>query len=306
MAGKDYYTILGVPRGASEKEVRSAFRKLARKYHPDVNPDKAEAERRFKEVNEAYEVLSDPEKRRKYDKYGDRWQHADQFEQAEKAGAFRRTHPGGRGGAYDFADLDMDGVDLDDLLGGMFGRAGRSVRPRKGADVEVATDITLEEAFTGTTRVVQAADGGGMGPARRLEVTIPAGVRDGARVRVAGAGQPGRNGGDPGDLYVDVSVMPHPRFERKGDALNVEVAIPLADAVLGGEALVPTLRGKQLALRVPAESQNGQVFRLAGQGMPKVGGGSGDLFARLKVVLPSRLSEQEKALFEELKRLRGS
>jgi DnaJ-class molecular chaperone len=306
MAGKDYYSVLGVSRTATDKEIRSAFRKLARKHHPDVNPDKAEAERRFKEVNEAYEVLSDAEKRRRYDKYGDRWEYADQIEQAEKAGAYRRGYGygTGRGGTtYDYADLD--GVDMDDLLGGIFGRGSRTQRPRKGADAEVPVEITLEEAFSGATRMVQTADRSAAGQPRRLEVTIPAGVRDGARVRVAGAGGQGRGGGPAGDLYLNVSVKPHARFERKGDDLYVDVPVPLADAVLGGEALVPTLRGKQLALRIPAESQNGQVFRLAGQGMPTQGGGPGDLYARLKVVLPDKLSEREKELFAEMRRLRG-
>ncbi len=308
---KDHYQTLGVSRQAGEKQIRQAFRRLARQHHPDVNPGNAEAERRFKEINAAYEVLLDPEKRRKYDQYGDQWPYADQFEAARRGGGFP-WGASGRRSPFDLHDLGgMGGIpDLDNLLGGLFrGRPGpeRERQPRRGRDTEVPALISLEEAYTGTIRTVQTREGQGLlQTPRRLETTIPAGVRDGARVRMAGGGQPGARGGSQGDLYLVVSIQPHPRFERKGNDLHVEVPVPLADAILGGEAVVLTLKGTSLALRIPPESQNGQSFRLAGQGMPKAGASAyGDLYARLKVTLPSELSPRERELFQELKALRN-
>ncbi|MDP2949984.1 MAG: J domain-containing protein [Chloroflexota bacterium] len=318
MAARDYYDILGVKRGASDKEIRQAYRRLARKHHPDVNPGDKAAEERFKEINAAYEVLSDAEKRRKYDLYGEQWQYADQFEQARRQ-AGQRWSWGGRGvpsGGFEQFDLG----DLGDLFGGLF--AGGRTRPRRGEDVQYMTEVTLEEAYHGTTRVLQmqgeepCATCGGSGRLvgavchvcqgagaivrpRRLEVKIPPGVSDGSRVRVAGEGRPGR-GGARGDLYLVISVRPHRRFQRRGDDLHTEVEVPLLDAVLGGEVAVPTLKGKAM-LKVPSPTQNGRVFRLAGLGMPKLGGGHGDLFVRVKVLLPTEFSPQERELFEKLR-----
>ena len=317
MPGKDYYAVLGVKRGASEKELRQAYRRLARKLHPDVNPGDKAAEERFKEINAAYEVLSDADKRRKYDQYGDQWQYADQIEEARRQGgqqAFRHSGPSGG-----FQQFDLG--DLGDLFGGMFG--GGRARSRRGEDVQHAAEVTLDEAFHGTTRVLQlqteepCATCGGSGRLvgavchvcqgaglfrrpKRLEVKIPAGVGDGSRVRVAGEGRPGRDG-RRGDLYLVISVRPHGRFQRKGDDLHTEVEVPLLDALLGGEVEVPTLKGKAL-LKIPSPTQNGRVFRLAGLGMPKLGGsGQGDLFVRVKVLLPAELSPQERELLEKLK-----
>ena len=305
---RSFYETLGVARGASEKEIRSAYRKLARRYHPDVNPNDKAAEERFKEIQGAYDVLADEDSRRKYDRYGDRWQQADQIEEMER----QRAQAGFGGG---FGDLDLGSV-----FGGIFGGG-----PRRGQDVESPAAITLEEAAAGTTRTVslQSAEPcaicggngavantrchacGGAGETlrpRRLEVKAPPGVRTGSRVRVAGEGRPGRGGGPPGDLYLLITVLPHARFERTGDDLTVEVPVPYLDAVLGGEIEVPTLTGRVM-LTIPPLTQNGRRFRLTGKGMPVLGRSDrrGDLFARVGVALPERLSERERELFEELR-----
>jgi len=321
VAGKDYYATLGVKRDASEKEIRQAYRRLARKLHPDVNPGDKAAEERFKEINAAYEVLSDAEKRRKYDLYGDQWQYADQIEEAQRQSGqqwSRRSGPSGGGfQQFDLGDLG----DLGGLFGGLFG--GGRARSRRGEDVQHVTEVTLEEAYHGTTRVLQlqaeepcvtcggsgrlvgavchVCQGAGvLARPKRLEVKVPAGVNDGSRVRVAGEGRPGRDG-RRGDLYLVISVRPQGRFQRKGDDLHTEVEVPLLDALLGGEVEVPTLKGKAV-LKIPSPTQNGRVFRLAGMGMPKLGGSAhGDLFVRVKVALPTELSPQERELLEKLK-----
>lgn len=312
MPKRDYYEVLGVPRTASDKEIRQAYRRLARQYHPDLNPNDKTAEARFKELQEAYEVLSDPQKRQQYDRFGHDFE---RFKQA--AGAQAQAQPswtefrwGSAGpGGSDFETL-FGGDSLEDLLGGLFGRVGRAgararaTTARRGQDIEHPVEISLEEAFAGTTRTLQVRDPSGR--VRTLEVKIPAGVADGQRVRLAGQGEPGVGGMPPGDLYLLVSIRPHPLFERRGDDLYVKVDVPLHVAILGGEVQVPTPRGTRLALRIPPETQNGQVFRLAGQGMPRLGGGRGDLFAEVRVVLPTRLSQREKELFSELAALRAS
>jgi molecular chaperone DnaJ len=322
MATKDHYATLGVPKGASQKDIRQAYRRLARQHHPDVNPGDKASEALFKEVNAAYEVLSDKEKRKKYDKYGDQWQYADQIEEMQrKSGGARTYRFAGDGGGvrYEFGDLG----DLGGVFESFFGGGGRSRAPRKGANVQQPVEITLEEAFHGTSRTLQlaaeepCATCGGSGQiagatchvcqgrgttlkTRRLEVKIPPGVNTGSRVRIAGEGQGGA-GGQRGDLYLVVSVRPHERFERKGDDLYVDVDVPVTDAVLGGEVEVPTLTGRVM-LTMPPLSQNGKTFRLAGQGMPLLNGqGRGNLHARLRVKLPEKLSDRERELFEELR-----
>ncbi len=318
---QDYYETLGVPRGASEKEIRQAYRRLARKYHPDVNPGDRAAEARFKHVNAAYEVLSDPDKRRKYDRYGDRWQYADQIEEAQRRGAFRF----GDGQTFQFDLGDLGNFAEMGGLGGIFDlfRRGAGGRARS-ADVTQPVEVTLEEAYAGTARVLElrgvepCPTCGGSGQIagavchvcqgqgavqrpRRIEVKIPPGVRDGSRVRVAGEGEIGANR-RRGDLYLLVSVRPHERFQRKGDDLEQTVSISLTDAVLGAEVEVPTLKGK-VALKVPPLTQNGRVFRLRGLGMPHLDNPQvkGDMLVRAQVKLPEKLSEKEKALFQQLK-----
>jgi molecular chaperone DnaJ len=326
MSGKDYYQILGVSRNASEKEIKQAYRRLARKYHPDINPGDKSAETKFKEINAAYEVLSDPEKRRKYDQFGEQWEYADQF--AKAGGQERVRWDFGRGGtSFKYGDLSGFG----DIFSSLFGDSGTGPRmrrgPRRGQDIESPIEVTLEEAYHGSARLMQlqteepctACGGtgrvgnrvcticngaGGKIIPKRLEVKIPAGVRDGSRIRIAGEGGPGLAGGSKGDLYLVVKVLPHKLFERKGDDLYTEVSVPLSTAILGGEVRLPTLNGS-LSLKIPPETQNGKVFRLAGKGMPQLGNNRyGNMLAKVKVVLPTSLTEEEKKLFERLRSLR--
>jgi DnaJ-class molecular chaperone len=308
---RDYYAVLGVPRTATQKEVKTAYRKLARKHHPDVNPGDKNAETLFKEIGEAYSVLSDAEKRRKYDRWGHDWQKIDQ---AQAAGAAYRARPGGRTTGTTPGDGGMGGINFEsDDIGGLFeqlfGRAGRTrVRsaPRKGADMEQAVEITLEEAFSGTQRTFSIRDLQS-GDTRTVEIKIPAGATEGLRVRVAGKGDPGIAGAPAGDLYLIVNIKPHPLFEREGDDLRVKVSTPLYTAVLGGEVMVPTPKGSQLALKVPPETPNGQRIRLAGQGMPRLNDSArGDLYAEINVQVPRNLSSREKELFAELAKLQAA
>lgn len=327
MPGKDYYQILGIKRDATEKDIKQAYRKLARQYHPDINPGNKSAEARFKLINEAHEVLSDKEKRKKYDQYGENWQHAEQFARAQQEAPswnFRQSRSA--------QDFNFDEADLDGMFSDFFGGTGRRRKPRtrRGEDIEYPVEVTLEEAYSGSTRTIalqsqepcsgcggtgriqnlscSVCRGAGMvARVNRIEVKIPPGVKDGSRVRLAGKGQPGYAGGPSGDLYLLVSVQPHPLFERKDDNLYVDVSVPLTVAVLGGEVMVSTPKGTSLSLKVPPETQNDQSFRLAGQGMPHLGDSTrGDLFARVKVVLPGKLSPQEKELFKKLSELRPS
>jgi molecular chaperone DnaJ len=326
MASKDYYQILGVNKNASEKEIKQAYRRLARKHHPDLNPDDKSAEAKFKEINAAYEVLSDPEKRKKYDQFGDQWEYAEQF--AKSGGQERvRWDFGGGGKTFEYGDLS----DFGDIFSSLFGDSGIGSRmrrgPQRGQDIESPIEVSLEEAYHGSTRVIQlqtkepctACGGtgrvgnrvcticngaGGKVSPKRLEVKIPAGVKDGSRIRIAGEGGPGHAGGKKGDLYLAVKVLPHRLFERKEDDLYTEVSVPLAIAMLGGEVKLPTLNGN-LSLRIPPETQNGKVFRLAGKGMPQLGNRKyGNMFAKVKVVLPTNLTEEERKLFERLRSLR--
>jgi molecular chaperone DnaJ len=322
MAGKDYYGILGVNRNASERELKQAYRRLARKYHPDVNAGDRSAEARFKEINEAYEVLANKENRQKYDQFGDQWQYADQFARAGyQQSPFQDFTRGGTGFRFEEADL---GSLFDGLFGGRF-RTQRA-RPRRGRDIEHPVEVTLEEAYYGTKRTIALESrepcstcqgtgyiqnvpcsvcrgAGVMSRIKRLEVKIPPGVRDRSRVRIAGKGEPGP-GGTNGDLYLTTSVKPHQLFERKGDDLYVVATVPLTVAMLGGEIQVPNIDGK-LALKIPPETQNGKVFRLPGKGMTHLGNSSrGDLMVKTNIALPEKLSAEEKKLFERLRQLR--
>lgn len=323
MAGKDYYSILGIEKKVSEREIKQAYRRLARQYHPDVNPGDKSAEAKFKQINEAYEVLSDKKNRKKYDRFGDKWQHADQFAQARQTSSWDFGRAGGAQGVR-FEEADLESL-FGDLFGGTIRR--QRVRPRRGQDIEYPIEVTLEEAYHGTKRNIAlrgeescptcqgtgriqsvscsvCRGAGAVSQIKRLEVKIPPGVKTRSRVRIAGKGQPGYTGGASGDLYLVVSVKPHRLFERKDDSLHVEVVVPLTVAILGGEVQVPTPKGK-LALKIPPETQNGRTFRLAGQGMPHLGNSSrGNLIAKVKVVLPTKLSSKEKELFKQLKGLR--
>ena len=296
----DYYDILGVSRSADEKEIRQAYRRLARQHHPDVNPGDDEAAERFKTINAAYEVLSDADKREKYDRYGDRWEHAEHFDRQgfeQRGGAdFAQFFHGGNfgGGGPGGFSFSTGGATLSDLLGGLGGFAsdlgggmGERFRSRP-ADVPV--EITLEEADHGTTRLVNLPDG------RRLEVKIPAGIADGGRVHIAAGNSAG------GEFNLLVTVQPHGQFERSGDDLNTAVDVPLLDAVLGGKATVKTLRG-QIELTLPPETQNGRRFRLAGQGMARLNDPEqrGNLYAVVNVLLPTNLTDEQRQLFEQLR-----
>ena len=294
---RDYYNLLGVDRSASDKEIRQAFRRLARKHHPDVSSGDRGDEAKFKEINEAYEVLSDKDSRKKYDRFGENWRHADQFAQA---GAGREGSPFFRGGSrrgggqFDLGDLGDFGFGtiFDGMFGG-FSRRGRAQTSLFETEAEVPVSVTLEEAFTGAGRIVQLTAAAGR-RAQRLEVRIPAGVDTGSRITVT-----------PGEgvtLHLVVTVRAHRRFSRKGPNLYFDLPIPLADAILGGEQRVETLNGSVM-LNVPPESQNGQVFRLRGRGMPHLNrpDSRGDLFASLKVVLPTDLSDDERQLFRDMR-----
>lgn len=313
---KDYYKILGVDKSADEKEIKKAYRKLAREYHPDVNPGNKEAEARFKEANEAYEVLGDADKRQKYDRLGANWnafQNAGRDPSGFDWSQWTTAGPGGPRVNVQYGDLNdlfgQGGGGFSEFFQSIFGGAGgqgggagapfgrgapAQPRPARGRDAEHPVEVTLEEAFNGTQRVLSIDN-------RRIEVKIPAGVRTGSKVRVAGEGYPGAAGGSAGDLFLVVQVQPHSAFERKGDDLQTETPVSLYTAVLGGEVTVPTLTGKA-TLNIPAGTQPGQVFRLRGQGMPQLREPSqrGNLLVKIQVRLPKQLSDRERQLFQEL------
>ena len=329
----DYYRTLGITRDASPKDVQSAYRRLARKYHPDVTGGDKAAEDRFKAINEAHEVLGDDKKRAAYDRWGDRWMHAEQLDEAQRRGGF--TAGPGSGVRFEFGGQGAPFGGLGDLFGGgdegifdrLFrGGAAAGPRPGKGEDLRQQVTVSLAEAFSGSTRTVQlqtseacpTCDGAGRAGRvnchecrgrgqlrmdKRLEVTIPAGIESGGKIRLRGKGGPGRAGGPPGDVVLEVTVAADPRFERRGSALHTEAPVGLTTALLGGEVIVPTVTG-QVALQVPEGTQNGRVFRLAGKGMPVMKSDrAGDLFAKVRVVLPEQIDDERRALFERLRDL---
>jgi curved DNA-binding protein len=331
-AFQDYYAILGVPRTATQKEIKTAFRKLARKHHPDLNSNDVAAERRFKEVNEANEVLSDPEKRRRYDELGPRWREYEAWEKAGKPGSSPFGGPqdmrGRDGSGVEYRTVSPDELEamfgnadpFSDFFHSMFGgqtdggagagqgsraRGRRTAPARRGEDVVGRAEISLAEAYAGTTRTVEIADE--TGQSRRIEVRIPPGVADGARVRAAGQGGRGSAGAGSGDLYMHVSIAPDPRFLREADNLRTSVEVPLDVALLGGDVPVPTLRGTTVHLTVPPASQNGAKLRLRGLGMPRLRGeGHGDLIAELSVRLPAHITPEVAALAEALRAQRAA
>jgi curved DNA-binding protein len=319
---RDYYSTLGVAKTATDKEIKQAFRKLARKFHPDVNPGDKTAEAKFKEINEAYEVLGDSAKRKKYDELGANWR---MYEQAgahpgagPQGGAWNVDFGGASGGFRTMTEEEMremfgDQDPFSDFFHTFFGgaaaepgRRGRSARgrgPRQGRDVEQEIALGLEDAYQGTMRRLSIRHDG---HARTVDVRIPAGVGEGSRVRVPGEGEQGTGGGQSGDLYLRIHLQPHATFVRKGKDLYVSVGVPLTTVVLGGEAEVPTLTsGRPLRLKIPPTTQNGQVFRLKGHGMPAVSKNAapGDLYATVNVDLPKQLSAEQREHFEALRQL---
>jgi curved DNA-binding protein len=288
----NYYKILGVSKSADEKDIKQAYRKLARKYHPDLNPNDKEAEKKFKEINEANEVLSSTENRANYDQYGDNWKHADQLRNSANGAPFRWSSGGG---SYANSDFSMFGNMEDTVggLGGVFGGGRR--RAARRPNVDVAVEVTLEEAFAGAKRQVNLPSFSG---SRRIEVTIPVGVKTGSRVHISVDKDT--------QLFLRITVAAHPNFRVQGVNLYTDVDVPFEDAILGGDIEVRTLKGK-LSLKVPPESQAGQNIRLAGQGMPALNdkGTRGDLYVALRPSLPKDLTEEERELLANFKTLRS-
>jgi curved DNA-binding protein len=300
---KDYYGILGVPSNAEKKVIKQTYRQLARKYHPDVNPGNKEAEEKFKTINEAYQVLSDAEQRKKYDEL------RAQYQQWQQSGSRQQdfdwqnwSAQPGKGARVQYANPE----DLEDLFGSaspysefftnIFSEARRSGRgsgrstppsPRQGRDIEYEVDLTLEEAFHGADRLLEI-DG------HRIKASLPPGVRTGSRVRLAGQGEPGHNSGQAGDLYLIVNILPNDTFERTGDDLHIEVPVDIFTAIAGGETHIPTLE-RRLILKIPPRTNAGRSFRLRGKGMPHLSDPKthGDLFALVRLVLPDPLTDQE-------------
>ena len=288
----DYYNVLGVSNSATEKEIKNAYRKLARKYHPDLNPNNAEAERKFKQVNEANEVLSDPEKRKQYDRYGKDWQHAEAFEKAEK----EQGKQGGYG-AYTYASGDSS--DYSDFFESMFGAFGGQSRGRargfKGQDYNAELQLDVREAYHTHKRTLNI---GG----KNIRITIPAGIEDGQTIRIKGYGGPGMNGGPAGDLFLTFSVLNDTIFSREGSQLYLNAKLPLTTAVLGGELELDTFEGKA-KLQIKPRTQNGSKVKLKGKGFPvyKKEGIFGDLIVTLQVELPNTLTAEQEKLFEALR-----
>lgn len=297
---KDYYKLLGVEREAKAEEISKAYKKLARKYHPDLNPGDKQAEEKFKEINEAYEVLKDPEKRKLYDQLGPNWQHGQQFQ----------GEPGYENVHFTFNGKSFDGSGFSDFFETLFGGAaagggrganfgpdpfsGFSSRPRRGRDVEAELPLSLEEASSGGRRTVTLQMP--QGP-KTLEVNVPAGIREGAKLRLAGQGDPAP-GGTPGDLFLRVRYLPHPQFKVEGENLHCDVALTPWEAVLGAKVAVPTLEG-QVELNIPAGSSSGRKFRLRGKGLGS-GVNRGDLLARVMIKVPAQLSAEERELWQKL------
>lgn len=318
MEYRDYYKVLGVDKNATTDEIKSAFRKLAKKFHPDVNPGNKEAERRFKEINEAHDVLSDPEKRRKYDQLGSDWERIarDQdyarqyYGRARTSPLWQEIHFGGGGDFSDFFATFFGDEDILSHLAGFGGgrftrtRASGRIRPQAGPDIEETLEITLEEAFHGTTRLLQMQTAQGT---KRIKVKIPKGVTEGTKIRLAGQGGMGMFGGQPGDLYLIIKIQPHHLFEVNGSNLLMEVPVLDYEAVLGVAIPIKTLSG-QVSLKIPPGTQGGTVLRLRGQGLPPQNNraGRGDLLVRVKIVIPENLNPAEKKLVTELRNLRQS
>lgn len=302
---KDYYATLGVPKSASEAEIKKAYRKLARQHHPDLNPGNKASEARFKEINEANEVLGNAESRRKYDELGANWRNYDQAGEQQAAPHSRRRS---RTVTPDeMSDMFGSGVPFSDFFTTFFGQGEgpRQARPRRGRDIEQALSLTLEEAFTGTSRHLSIER---KGRPHTVEVRIPPGVKEGSRVKVRAEGEPGTSEMPPGDLYLVVRLLPHPKFERRGQDLHTRITIPVTTAVLGGDVTVPTLSGTSLKLRVPELTPAGRTFRLRGHGMPDVRAADtrGDLFVVVDIQIPAQLSPEAREHYKALEKLAGT
>jgi curved DNA-binding protein len=314
---KDYYQVLGVGRNASQDDISKAFKKLARKHHPDLNPDKPESEKRFKEAGEAYEVLKDPEKRKLYDQLGPNWQHGQNFEPPPGFDRSRFHFGGGPGaggfeGAAGFSDF-FESVFGMGGMGGMGGPQGgfrpgagrgHARRPRRGEDAEVGLSLTLEEAFRGGGKAIslqeqtQGPDGRPRLATKTLDVSIPAGIKDGARIRLAGQGNPGASGGPAGDLYLKVRIAPHPLFKLESEHVVLDLPLAPWEAALGCTVKVPTL-DRSVELTVPPGVSSGQKLRLRGYGLG-AGANKGDQLVRIMIKTPARLTDEERELWEKL------
>ena len=311
---RDYYETLGVSKTASEDEIRTAFRKLARKHHPDVAKDKKTAEEKFKEINEAYEVLSDPEKRKKYDQLGADWNQPGGFQPPPGWGA---QQPGGGfyqyGGTDGGVEFEFGGTGFSDFFEAFFGGGrgrsafggfgGRPATAERGSDVEADIMVTLEEALHGSTRTVSLRRAGS-NKVETYQVRIPRGVHEGQRIRLAGQGEAGARGGKSGDLFLRVRLARHPDFTVEGSDLIHEVKTAPWQAVLGTELRVPTLE-KTVRLKVPPGTQGGQRFRLRGQGLPGISGERGDLYVVVQMNVPKKLTDREREIWSELAKLHG-
>ena len=310
---RDYYETLGVSKTASEDEIKSAFRKLARKHHPDVAKDKKAAEEKFKQINEAYEVLSDPEKRQKYDQLGANWNQPGGFQPPPQWG-------GGQPGGFRWGSGENGGVEFEfggtgfsdffeQFFGGGRGRSAfggfgqRGATAERGSDVEADIMVTLEEALHGSTRQVSLRRAGSK-KTETYQVKIPRGVREGQRIRLAGQGEAGERGGKSGDLFLRVRLARHPDFSVEGNDLVHEVKIAPWQAVLGDQLLVPTLEGSA-RLKLPPGTQGGQRFRLRDRGLPGVSGQRGDLYVAVQIAVPKKLSEREREIWNQLAQLHG-
>ncbi|RFZ82037.1 J domain-containing protein [Mucilaginibacter terrenus] len=300
MAFIDYYKVLGVEKNASEEDIKKAYRKLARKNHPDLNPDNPEANKLFQQLNEANEVLSDPEKRKKYDKYGENWQHGEAYEQAQQQAGQRRSSGGGYGstagndyGGFDFSG--GDGGDFSDFFQSMFGGAGgRRQAAYRGQDLNAELHLNMRDVLESQKQTLTVNG-------KNIRLTIPAGIENGQTIKIAGHGGPGANGAPAGDLYITFSIADDPDFKRVGADLYRTIDINLYKAVLGGEITADTLTGK-VKLKVAAGTQNGTKVKLKGKGMPvyKKDGVYGDLYLTYNIKIPTNLTDQQRKLFEEL------
>ena len=302
----DYYKVLGLPNTATQDEIKKAYRKLARKYHPDVNPNAEEAKKSFQQINEANEVLSDPEKRKKYDQYGKDWEHAEAYEEAKKQkarqGDFGQSDFGGGGNYHQYSSSDFgDGQDFSDFFSSMFGGSRNSssrTAQFRGQDFNATLQLTDKDVYTTQKQVLTLND-------KKIRITIPAGVENGQTIKIKGHGGEGVNGGPKGDLYITFQITPDAQFKRIGADLYATQNIDLFTAVLGGDAVINTFTDK-VKLKVTAGTQNGTKVRLKGKGFPKykIDGEFGDLYITYNVVVPTDLSEEQKDLFTKLSKLK--